>query len=131
MAHTLSDLKQILVVDDDAAMTTILHDFLKRQGYSVATTSSVEGALSWLKSHPESPDLVLSDIKMGTASGIDLAKRLSVERPSLPVMLFSVFDELEKEALKGGAKIFLKKPFALAELARIVGDELGRKGKNK
>lgn len=120
----MSNIKQILVIDDDAQMTTLLLDFLQKQGYSVTTASSVEGAMNWLRSQAKSPDLILSDVKMGTASGIDLVKRLVKERPGLPIILFSVFEELEEEALRAGARKFLGKPFSLAELSKTVSDEL-------
>lgn len=118
----MPQLKQILVIDDDTAMTTLLRDFLKRQGYSVATSASVAGALAWLNALPagRSPDLIISDVKLGSASGIDLARKLSVERPKVPLILFSVFEEHEKEALESGAKCFLRKPFPLSTLAEIL-----------
>ena len=125
----MSTIKRILVVDDDVAMKTLLLDFLQRQGYSVTATSSVEGALSYLNSLPthQSPNLVVSDVKMGIASGIDLAKKLSTERPLLPVILFSVFEGHKKEALKNGASKFLRKPFALAVLATAIAELLNDK----
>ncbi len=120
-------MKHILVVDDDAHMTTLLRDFLQKQGYSVTTTFSVEGALTWLDSKINRPDLILSDVKMGAVSGIELVKKLAIERPTIPVILFSVFEELEKEALRMGAKKFLGKPFSLGELSQAVAEQLCEK----
>lgn len=116
--------KTILVVDDDLAMTSLLRDFLKHEGYQVVTNSSVEGALGWLGNQTSRPDLVLSDVKMGKSSGFDLLRYLTAERPSLPVILFSVLEELEAEAIRSGAKRFLHKPFALAKLASAIKVEL-------
>jgi len=123
---------QILVIDDDADMKLLLSDFLSRQGYSVRTASSGLDAFNLLGSLPvnQLPDLVLSDVKMGSLSGIDLTKRLVSKHPNLPVVLFSVFEngELQEEALKCGARRFLRKPFRLGEIAKIVKEELKKKG---
>ena len=118
--------KLILVVDDDAAMSHLLRDFFVRQGYAVAVSASYVGAMSWMNSlvATQFPDLVLSDVKLGGASGIDLVRTLSAEKPSLPVILFSVFEEVEQEALKNGARRFIRKPFSLSVLARVVDDVL-------
>lgn len=124
----MQSMKKILVVEDDIAMNTILRDFLSKQGYSVTTVNSATGALSLLKSLSEKkrPDLILSDIKLGAVSGIDLVQRVTRDYPALPVVLFSVFDQIEKEALASGAKRFLKKPFSLEKLRKVLAEELGR-----
>lgn len=118
--------KLILVVDDDPAMSHILRDFLIRQGYSVAVSSSYIGAMGWMNSLAahQLPDLVLSDVNLGGPSGIDLAKTLNVEKPAMPVVLFSVFEGVEKEALQSGARRFIRKPFSLSSLARVVNEML-------
>lgn len=125
----MSHLRRILVVDDDPEMTLLLRAFLKNQGYSVATSSSVEGALNWIASQLHPPDLIVSDVKMGTTSGIEFTKRLSYERPNLPVVLFSVLGDFEKEAIEAGAVRFLTKPFSLVQLASIL--DLQLKGKSE
>lgn len=120
---------KILVVEDDAAMNAILGDFLKKQGYAVTTATSATKALKILGASPpgKQPDLVLSDIKLGAISGIELTKRIRSEHPTVPVILFSIFDHLEKEAVAVGAKRFIKKPFPLESLARILTEELKNK----
>ncbi len=118
----------LLVVEDDAAMHLILHDFLMNQGYSVTMATSANGAFRILDSlaPKHGLDLVLSDIQLGSLSGIDLCKSIGEQYPELPVVLFSVFDQIEKEALESGARRFLKKPFALEKLAGVLTEELGR-----
>jgi DNA-binding response OmpR family regulator len=118
--------KKILVVEDDAAMNHLLRDFLLRQGYSVETSTSFAGAMSWLNSPTGAKtDLVLSDVKLGGATGIDLARALTAQKPALPVILFSVFEQHEQEALKNGARRFLRKPFSLSLLAEVLLEQLG------
>lgn len=110
-------------------MNLLLRDFLKSQGYAVSMATSATIALEFLKSLPrnQQPSLILSDVKLGTVSGIDLCKRIGAEYPLLPVILFSVFDQLEKEALASGARRFLKKPFPLEKLATVLAEQLNRK----
>lgn len=122
----MAKVKELLVVEDDAAMNSILNDFLQRQGYAVDVVTSATGALRLLKNLPlnQRPNLVLSDVKLGAINGIDLCKRIGIEYPTIPVILFSVFDQLEKEALSSGAKKFLKKPFTLERLADVLKEQL-------
>ncbi len=124
---------QILVVDDDKEMTAILKDFLTKQGYSVKTASSGSQAYRLFNSPGTRPDMVLSDVKMGPMSGIDLTKKLMEKDPTLPVVLFSVCDtgELEIESLQSGAAKFLHKPFSLSQIAELVSTELTRRSSKK
>ncbi len=126
----MQTVKRLLVVEDDASMNLILRDFLKGQGYAVTTAASVNGAFKLMKSlpHNQHPDLVLSDVKLGALSGIDLCKKMGADYPHVPVILFSVFDQLEKEALSSGARSFLKKPFVLEKLAEVLSEHLNNKG---
>jgi DNA-binding response OmpR family regulator len=126
MGKFMQLITRLLVVEDDAAMNMILRDFLHNQGYSVTTTTSVNGALKSLKANAphERPALVLSDVMLGALTGMDLCQTIIVDYPGIPVVLFSVFDQLETEALKSGARRFLKKPFALEILADVLNEEL-------
>lgn len=118
----------ILVVDDDYEMGVMLSDFLKKQGYAVFTAPSAVVALKMVLASP--PDLVLSDVVMGTMSGIELATKLHTERPNLPVVLFSSFENnnIVEDAKASGAKGYLKKPFSLTEVAHMIKTQLHTKG---
>lgn len=126
MGKLMQTMKRLLVIEDDAAMHSILQDFLRGQGYAVNMASSASAALKLLKSLPQHrhPNLVLSDVKLGAMSGIDLCKKIASDYPQMPVVLFSVFDQLEKEALSSGARKFLKKPFTLKTLADVLTEQL-------
>lgn len=121
--------RNLLVVDDDIAMTALLKDFLARQGYEVTVTSSVAGALALFRSAPpDKPfDLVISDVKLGKANGFDLTRVVNLEQPNLPVILFSVSEDLEKAALESGARKFLSKPFSLFSLSKLVEEDRRKK----
>lgn len=119
---------QILVVDDDREMLTLLQDFLSRQGYEVSIANNGKNALSFFKKRDlkKIPELVLSDVKMAPVNGLELSVTLQANHPELPVILFSAFANggLVEASAQAGARRFLRKPFALAHLATIVKEEL-------
>lgn len=120
---------KILVVDDDREMTSLLNDFLSNQGYSVVTTGSVAAALDKVANATASNRfaLVVSDVRLGGKSGLDLLAALREREPILPIILFSVFSspEMEREALAKGARAFLRKPFRLQEMASAIKKHIG------
>jgi two-component system response regulator HydG len=63
-------------------------------------------------------DLVVTDLRMGRDSGIDLCRRLASSAPDLPVLVVTAFGSLEAaiEAIRAGAEDFLPKPFELEQL---------------
>ncbi len=120
----------ILVVDDDQEMSSILQDFLTRQGYAVTTAPSGAMALKLIQSLTHSsPDLIISDVIMDPINGIELTKHLLIEQPKINIVLMSSFGsgEVEKEALASGAKAYLHKPFQLSQMAKVVKEHLTKK----
>lgn len=115
---------KILVVEDDPEMKSLLRDFLSRQGYGVVTAMSGAGALRLLEGGTFDADLVVSDVRMAPMSGLELTRRLSSQSPDVPVVLMSAFGdaELEREALRCGAKRYVKKPFSLLTMEGVVRD---------
>lgn len=110
----------ILVIDDEPVVRGLVVEILESAGYTVATADRADDALELLET--EEHDLVLSDIVMPGLSGVDLLRRVRVRRPNLPVVLVTgagTYDLLG-EALLEGADAILLKPFAHAELERIV-----------
>ena len=125
--------QKILVVDDDCQMNHLLRDFLTRQGYSVTTANSASNALRMIQAlatnNAPAPDLVISDVIMGSMSGLDLTKQLKSSLPKLPVVLMSSFGngDIEREAFASGAKAYLPKPFQLSQMAKVVQEQLQKK----
>jgi len=118
---------KILVVDDDAAMLSLLKDFLSTLGYRVDAVSSGAAALPFvLNPDSNTPDLVISDVQMKPMNGIELLRRLKTTHPELPVVMISSFGERdrEREVVEMGAKKLLAKPFPLRELALVVEQSL-------
>lgn len=109
---------RILVVDDDPAILRAVRRSLEAAGYDVETLEC--GAMVVEHAASFGPDVILLDLVLPDASGIDLARKLRAGRASI-IVLSAVGDDRKKvEALDEGADDYLTKPFSIDELlARI------------
>src|SRR4051812_23459109 len=105
----------ILVVEDQAAERETLARFLRAENYQV---SSVANAASALECTHNSFDLVLSDVRLGGSSGVDLLKTWKRRQPATPFILMTAFGDIQTavEAVKAGAEDYLVKPINPKEL---------------
>ncbi|HEX4582676.1 MAG TPA: response regulator [Acidobacteriaceae bacterium] len=86
----------ILCVDDEEIPRTLRQMVLVKQGYTVLCAVSAAEALDLLDQHHV--DLVLTDQMMPGIVGTELAKRLRVSRPSLPIIIVSGVNEIPDDA---------------------------------
>ena len=102
----------VLVVDDVASTLRALEAILAQEGYTVTTTTSGEQALSLLGQHDI--DLLLTDVKMGGMSGLDLLRQVKAEHPGICVIVMSGGQDIDVavEAMKEGAFDYLVKPMS-------------------
>ncbi len=110
----------VLVVDDDRTHCDLMGEALTRAGFQVELTSSGEEAL--LKGGQRDYDVVLSDIRMGTVSGLDVLESFRTDAPDTPVVLLTAFGSVDTaiQAMKRGAFDYIGKPVNLDELVLIV-----------
>ena len=110
----------VLVVDDDAGMSTMLQSRLTVRGFAVTTRWSADDALDVVQN--EEIDVVVTDVNMKGMNGVELCKRLLENRPHLPVILITAFGSLETaiQAIRAGAYDFLPKPFEIDQLALAI-----------
>ena len=106
----------ILLVEDEELVRTTLSDALKYAGYNVLEAHHGEEALELLGRCGFEIDLLVTDMVMPRMSGRELASRLAVVRPDIPVLYVSGYPRQE---LAPGSR-FLTKPFAPDELIREV-----------
>jgi nitrogen-specific signal transduction histidine kinase/ActR/RegA family two-component response regulator len=101
----------ILVVEDDAAVRTLIHTVLERHGHSVVEASPDE-AIEQI-THGDRFDLVISDVVMPGKSGPLMARQLSAIRPDLPILFISGFatDVVSHHGVITAETPFLHKPF--------------------
>ena len=112
----------VLLVEDDAAIATLLRYNLEKQGYRVAEASDGQEALTLIQEQP--PDLVLLDWMLPTLSGIEVCRQIR-RKPAtreLPVIMVTARTE-DQDAVRGlntGADDYVTKPFNNdALLARV------------
>jgi two-component system phosphate regulon response regulator PhoB len=112
----------VLVVEDEAALVTLLRYNLEREGFRVAAARDGEEAL--LLAREQKPDLVLLDWMLPLLSGIEVCRQLRrmPEARSVPIIMLTARGE-EGDKLRGldsGADDYVTKPFSPTELiARV------------
>jgi DNA-binding NtrC family response regulator len=112
--------ERILVVDDAQDTLEVLQRNLSSRGYQVFTAPGVSEALQVLEQGPV--DLVITDLKMPKASGLDLVRHVRENLKDTEVMLITGYASIEGavQAVKSGAEEYLSKPFTDEELFAAV-----------
>lgn len=111
---------KILVVDDDAVARDLLVEALQKEGYKVEAAANGQDAIDrGCRSHF---DLVLTDIRMGEVSGLDVLGAFKQASPGTCIVLLTAFGSMEGaiEAIKQGAYDYLAKPFKKEEVKLVV-----------
>ncbi|MGC8492737.1 MAG: response regulator [Syntrophobacteraceae bacterium] len=121
-------IKNILIVDDEEDMCTILSTFLQKAGYSCQTAAGPHQALERLKNNPF--DMVISDIRMDGMDGLELIREIRRRFPHVVTMIMSGFtgDYSYNDIISAGAVDFIGKPISFQELqAKIIRVDQERK----
>jgi DNA-binding NtrC family response regulator len=116
---------QILVVDDELDIRSLIEEILTDEGYDVRTAADAEGAKAMRNDFP--PDLCLLDVWMPTTDGITLLKQWTEGGElDFPVIVMSGHGTVETavEATRLGAADFIEKPLSIAKLLRTVESAL-------
>ncbi len=110
------DPPQILLVDDDPGMLSVLSSFLSVNGFAVSTATGGRDALALVEREPLAA--VVSDVRMAPMDGLELLARIHAFRPNLPVIMLTAYATRESanDALRLGAFAYLQKPFLNQEL---------------
>jgi DNA-binding NtrC family response regulator len=119
-----TSLKRLLVIDDDARITTLLSELFCTR-YEVETAlSGLEGLTAMLERRP---DLVLLDINMPGLNGLQVLRDIKRVDERIPVIMVTANSELAaaEEAMRQGAFAYLPKPFQLAYAEHLVAAALG------
>ncbi len=97
--------RQILYVDDDAALVFLVKRLLERRGIRVMAHTSQRAALDALRANPAGFDLVLTDYNMPEMSGLDVARAVRQIRADLPVVVATGFIDETLRAQAAGAGV--------------------------
>src|SRR5512137_1068227 len=115
---------RILVVDDELSMREFLQILLSKEGHTVLTAGDVAGALERFRE--SDPDLVVSDLRLGRGSGLDVLAAVKAESPATEVVIMTAFATAENavQAMKLGAYDYVLKPFKRDELLLVLAKAL-------
>jgi len=113
-------MKPVWIIDDDRSIRWVLEKALERENIPFKSFSSADEALALLKH--ETPQIVISDIRMPGHSGLDLLQKLRDQLPNLPVIIMTAYSDLESavSAFQGGAFEYLPKPFDIDHAVDLV-----------
>ncbi len=120
----MSDKHRILVVDDEPSMREFLDVLLSKEGYDVVLAKNGKQALGLIRKR--SFDLVLSDIRLGDITGLDVLREVKKHESGTVVILISAYSttEIAVEAMNEGAYDFVPKPFDNTELKDTIAKAL-------
>ncbi|KAA0077211.1 DNA-binding response regulator [Mycolicibacterium sp. P9-64] len=116
MTHPDGTPIDVLVVDDEPALSDLLSMVLRYEGWNVKTAADGGDAIRQVTS--ECPDVVVLDVMLPDMSGLDVLRELHRIRPELPVLLLTAKDQVEDRiaGLSAGGDDYVTKPFSIEEM---------------
>ena len=116
----------ILIIEDEEDIRTLMAGILQEEGYFVKTASNAKTGLKLFAERQ--PSLVLLDVWLGKneRDGISILEEIKKQAPQLPVIMISGHSTIEKAvvAIKNGAFDFLEKPFQMERLLSSIENAL-------
>ncbi|MBD9413943.1 nitrogen regulation protein NR(I) [Pseudomonas sp. PDM16] len=116
----MSRSETVWIVDDDRSIRWVLEKALQQEGMTTQSFDSADGVLTRLTR--QQPDVIISDIRMPGASGLELLARIRDMHPRLPVIIMTAHSDLDSAvaSYQGGAFEYLPKPFDVDEAVSLV-----------
>jgi DNA-binding NtrC family response regulator len=120
----------VLVVDDEVVLCQSVEKILRRKGHTIDAVTTVADALQTLDAG-KSYDLIIADLMMPQAGGMELLSAVQGSWPELPVLIITGFSSIATaiETTKLGAAGYLPKPFTPEELENAVASVMARNPK--
>jgi FixJ family two-component response regulator len=116
----------VFVVDDDISVRESLQLLIECEGWHPETFASAQAFLE----HPRSPvpSCLILDVSLPGLNGLDLQKRIAVERPDMPIIFITGYGDVPTtvRAMKAGAVEFLTKPFSDETLLNAIRQAVER-----
>src|SRR3954469_2956534 len=109
-------MNNILVIDDDVDICTLLNRFLSKNGFSVATAYSGKAALESIIN--QVPDIVLCDFRLEDMNGSELLEKIKQINASIPVIIMTGYSDVRTAVniMKSGAFDYVTKPLLPEEI---------------
>ena len=113
-------MKPIWIIDDDKSIRWVFEKALARTEFEFKTFSSVPEAMTAL--NKETPQVIVSDIRMPNGSGLDFLQDIKQKLPEVPVIIMTAYSDLESAvaAFQGGAFEYLAKPFDVDQAIDVI-----------
>lgn len=114
--------KSILIVDDDRAFLQALHVALTAAGYTVAAAADSRAALDYLAGQRHRFDVLITDVRMTGADGLQVLAQARQAFPNLAVIVVSAFGgpDIRAQAARLGAFAYLDKPFSKQQIVALI-----------
>jgi len=119
-------MQRILVIDDDTDICLLLRRFLSKNGYDVAIAQSGQAGLSLLEEF--SPDLVMTDFRLGDLDGGQILRKIKERFPDVPVLIITGYSDIKIaiDVMKQGAFDYITKPLFPDEILLTIKKALGK-----
>jgi two-component system nitrogen regulation response regulator GlnG len=113
-------MKQIWIIDDDKSIRWVFEKAMARTEMEFKTFASTPEALNELDN--ETPQVIVSDIRMPNGSGLDFLQVVKQRLPDVPVIIMTAYSDLESAvaAFQGGAFEYLAKPFDVDQAIEVI-----------
>jgi two-component system, NtrC family, nitrogen regulation response regulator GlnG len=113
-------MKPIWIVDDDESIRWVLEKALARENLATKSFANAREAIAALEF--ETPQVLVSDIRMPGTSGLELLQEVKARLPGLPVIIITAFSDLDSAvaAFQGGAFEYLAKPFDIDKAVELI-----------
>ena len=113
-------MKPIWIVDDDQSIRWVLEKALAREKIPHKSFSNPNDVLNALEK--ETPQVLISDIRMPRGNGLDLLQHVKASHPNLPVIIMTAYSDLDSavSSFQGGAFEYLTKPFDIEKAVELI-----------
>jgi two-component system nitrogen regulation response regulator GlnG len=113
-------MKPVWIIDDDRSIRWVFEKALARENIDFKTFSSAREACAALE--VETPQVMVSDIRMPGESGLELLQKAKAKHANLPVIIMTAYSDLDSAvtAFQGGAYEYLPKPFDVDRAVELI-----------
>ena len=122
--------KQILIIDDDVDLCTLLQKFLIRNGYDVDTAYS--GKKGVLQFEQKTYDIIFCDFRLGDTSGTDILVKIKQHNPNTIVLIITGYSDIKTaiDVIKHGAYDYITKPLIPDEILKVLQTSIAQYNNN-
>ena len=113
-------MKPVWIIDDDRSIRWVIEKALTREGIAYQSFATAQEGIDALET--DEPQVVISDIRMPGASGIEFMQKVKGKLPATPVIIMTAYSDLDSAvaAFQGGAFEYLPKPFDVDHAVELI-----------